>query len=431
MTTMRKFVPFAIALIILGALLCSCNRTAKETNKPPVISSFSPSFTGSSVGLDKVVQLKVNFTDPNVKGTINPADFTFKWTAQTLDPVIPGLDPSDNFLVDDDQTCYWRTPNVEGYFELIVEIKDRYEDSVIGRFTVNVSENSEPMIIDSFTLSFAGSTVGPDEVVNVKVNFSDPDIGGTPNPADFTFKWTARVIEPSNPGFDPNDNFLVDDEVTCYWRTPTLHGFYELAVLITDEFDDTAYASCKFEVTENKSPVISNIEISNSLPQVNKPITITVTADDPDGNLPLAYEWTASKGYFPREADNEVDWIGSTTGDVTITVKVSDSLGAFVEKNIFLSVQSNSDPIIDGYTVDNTQPTTGQEIHLTVTAHDPDGDELSYVFEATGGGYSVINGASATWVAPLTADNYTLTITVNDTNGGSDKVEIPVEVVAP
>lgn len=428
---MRKLVLFAIVLILSGVVLCGCNRTAKETNKPPVISSYNPSFTGSSVGLDKVVQVKVNFTDPNVKGTFDPADFTFKWTAKAIDPVNPGFDPSDNFLIDNEQTCYWRTPNVEGYFELSVEILDRYQDGVIGKFTINVSENSEPMIIDSFTLSFTGSTVGPDEIVNVKVNFSDPDIGGTPNPADFTFQWTARVIEPSNPGFDPNDNFLVDDEITSYWRTPTIHGFYELAVLITDQFDETAYASCKFEVTENKSPVISNIEVSNPLPQVNKPITITVTADDPDGNLPLAYEWTASKGYFPREADNEVDWIGSTTGDVTITVKVSDSLGAYVEKNIFLKVQSNSDPVIDGYTIDNVHPTTGQAIQISVTAHDPDGDEMSYEFEATGGSYSVINGASATWIAPMTVNSYTLTITVNDDNGGSDSVDIPIEVIAP
>jgi len=411
--------------------LSGCDKTAKSTNRAPVINSFTPSFSGASASPESVIKVTVNFTDPDIPGTPLVSEYTFSWTVRSIEPANVQFDEGNNFLIDDDQTCYWRTPLTQGYYELIVEIRDRYDEPVTGGYTLLVSENTEGPIITSITPSFTGSTVGPNEVIQLTVNFTDPDISGTPNPGDYEFLWTAREIEAGTLGYDPNDNFLISDEITCYWRTPIELGFYQLLVEITDEFDDMVIGGFTFEVTENKSPIITNIDVSNPLPQKNEPVTITVTADDPDGNLPLTYDWSANKGYFMQETDNTVIWVSSNTGDATITVKVLDDLGAYVEKNIYISVQSNSNPIIDGYEIDDTRPETSQVVNISVTAHDPDGDSLNYDWSATGGSFQSINGAQAVWIAPSTSGNYKITIKALDSKGGVDEIEIPVEVIDP
>ena len=304
---------------------------------------------------------------------------------------------------------------------------------LIGGFSVSCdktakSTNKAP-IIQSFNPSFGGSTVGPNQVIYMTVVFSDPDITGTPNPSEFTFKWTVRPIEVTDNDFDPNDNFLIDDKVTCYWRTPEVLGFYEMLVEVTDRHGESIIGGFPFEVSENKSPVITNVDVSNPLPQQNEEVTITVTANDPDGNLPLKYEWSLTGGYFTQEADNLVVWVSSEIKVFTITVKVLDSLGAYVEKKITLSVQGNSPPIIDGYSIEKIRPEKGEEVDISITAHDPDGDELNYNWEATGGSFLIINAETATWVAPETTGNYSIKVKVQDGKSGLDEVTIPIEVI--
>lgn len=290
------------------------------------------------------------------------------------------------------------------------------------------STNKAP-IIQSFVTSFSGSTVGPNQIVHFTVVFTDPDISGTPNPNEFAFRWFVRAIDVADKTFDPNENFLINGKVKCFWRTPEVLGFYEMLVEVTDRHGASIIGSYPFEVSENKSPVITNVYVSNPLPQQNEGVTITVTAHDPDGNLPLVYEWSATGGFFTQESDNSVVWVSAEIKTFTITVKVSDSLGAYVEKKITLSVQGNNPPIIDGYAIEKTRPNKGEEIDVSINAHDPDGDDLIYNWEASGGSFLTINGSTAIWVAPLTAGNYSIKVKVQDGKSGSNEVTIPVEVI--
>ena len=290
-------------------------------------------------------------------------------------------------------------------------------------------ETSKAPIIQSFNSSSGGSTAAPNDVIQVTVVFTDPDISGTPNPAEFTFKWTAKAVEPANPDFDPNDNFLINDKVTCYWRTPDVLGFYQLIVEVADRYGKSVIGNYIVEISHNRSPVIASIDVSDPLPKQNQEVSITVNASDPDGNIPLTYDWSASGGYFTQETDNQVVWVGLDAKSYLITIKVTDSLGAYVQKTISINVQGNNVPIIDGYTIENSRPVTGEAVHITVSAHDPDGDELSYLWEATGGSFSIMDGDNATWIAPQTVGNYSITIKVTDINHGQDSVVIPVEVI--
>jgi hypothetical protein len=58
-------------------------------------------------------------------------------------------------------------------------------------------------------------------------------------------------------------------------------------------------------------------------------------------------------------------------------------------------------------------------IQLACTASDPDGDEMSYEWIATGGDISD-TGALATWIAPEEVGMYDITVMVDDDHGGKD-----------
>jgi hypothetical protein len=59
-------------------------------------------------------------------------------------------------------------------------------------------------------------------------------------------------------------------------------------------------------------------------------------------------------------------------------------------------------------------------VHLACTASDPDGDELSYEWIATGGEISD-TGAIAVWTAPEEVGMYDITLVVDDGHGGEDR----------
>lgn len=78
----------------------------------------------------------------------------------------------------------------------------------------------------------------------------------------------------------------------------------------------------------------------------------------------------------------------------------------------------NHNPVVNSVTVSPASVPAGGMATVTVSASDQDGDQLTYSYTVTGGGI-VGNGAVATWTAPSTSGAHTVTVTVNDGNGGS------------
>ncbi|AKJ04055.1 hypothetical protein ATI61_101849 [Archangium gephyra] len=77
----------------------------------------------------------------------------------------------------------------------------------------------------------------------------------------------------------------------------------------------------------------------------------------------------------------------------------------------------------------------GSNTGLSVTASDPDGDELTYTWTQTpadpAGTFGGETGSTRTWTAPTIATNtpFTLQVTVSDGKGGSAEATVDVEVV--
>jgi hypothetical protein len=91
---------------------------------------------------------------------------------------------------------------------------------------------------------------------------------------------------------------------------------------------------------------------------------------------------------------------------------------------------TNSAPVITSFTADTPRLAAGAQTAVTVRANDPDGDELSYAFEAPGDFQVASSGDApnaATITAPDTPDASTdVTVTVTDARGASAQATLRV-----
>ena len=89
----------------------------------------------------------------------------------------------------------------------------------------------------------------------------------------------------------------------------------------------------------------------------------------------------------------------------------------------------NQSPVISNLTASVETVAPSGFTLISCVAQDPDGDGLSYTWEANGGTISG-EGASVTWVAPATSGVfYTITVRVSDGRGGQETGEVTVDVL--
>ncbi|NLC55998.1 MAG: PKD domain-containing protein, partial [Armatimonadetes bacterium] len=73
----------------------------------------------------------------------------------------------------------------------------------------------------------------------------------------------------------------------------------------------------------------------------------------------------------------------------------------------------NEPPVIRGWTVTPDPVPPGNTAQISIEAHDPDGDALTYSWSAAAGTLSG-SGATVTWTAPNTEGTYSVTVSVKD-----------------
>jgi len=97
--------------------------------------------------------------------------------------------------------------------------------------------------------------------------------------------------------------------------------------------------------------------------------------------------------------------IAGAGGSVTVTVSVDNRM--------------NAPPTISSLTADPSSVRLGGTITFTAEAFDPDGDTLTYSWNATGGSISG-SGETVSWKAPSSVGTYTVACSVSDGYGGAD-----------
>jgi LmbE family N-acetylglucosaminyl deacetylase len=174
----------------------------------------------------------------------------------------------------------------------------------------------------------------------------------------------------------------------------------------------------------------------NTAPQITSgpistPATITVaqtsglsvTATDADGDS-LSYAWTATTGTVSGSGATAVyaPPTVSTPTIVYVTVVVSDGRGGSATGSVTITVvPPNGPPVLTaGPTASPGTIVSNQTSSLSVTANDPEGDPLTYVWTATSGS---VAGSGATGVytpavvsVPTTVE---VSVVVSDGFGGS------------
>ena len=173
----------------------------------------------------------------------------------------------------------------------------------------------------------------------------------------------------------------------------------------------------------NTVPIFQSLVYTPANPRTDEVVTLTVSVIDPDVGDVVTLLWSAPGGgtLVPPLDQASVDWTApSTAGSFAVTVTATDSTGATASLTATLGVElrlGSSEVSIDLNTwpeVSNLVPVptridVGESTSLTLSATDPDGDDLAYAWSATGclGTFS-----DATVASP----NFTLT----DAQGGTE-----------
>ena len=234
---------------------------------------------------------------------------------------------------------------------------------------------------------------------------------------------------------------------SCSWDSSTTPaGSQQLIATAYDASGNSARsAPLSFTIPVNTLPSVSRMSASSSSLDEGSSTTLSVTANDPDGD-PLTYAWTQSPtvpaGTFGTEAGASRTWtapILSRNTRFTLRVTVSDGRGGTAQGTVEVDVANvpalNRAPVLDAaITVPTTRLIAGDSADLTIGVIDPDRDPLTYSWTTVPPGLGTFSNprdSVARWRSPdIQADTaYTLQVTVSDgTASVTRSAEVPVHV---
>lgn len=181
-------------------------------------------------------------------------------------------------------------------------------------------------------------------------------------------------------------------------------------------------------VLANHRPVIASLEAEPERVLPRGTCQIACNATDPDGDG-LVYGWSATEGTITTTGRGDtVAWSApNAVGSYNVTVIVADGRGGAATDYITVTVRSDRSPTINSLTASADWALPAGSLHVTCSASDPDGDELSYEWSSSGGDVSGI-GAAVEWTGPEELGIYYITVIVSDGHGRSDTRTLPASV---
>lgn len=200
----------------------------------------------------------------------------------------------------------------------------------------------------------------------------------------------------------------------------------------------------------NNPPIISSLTADQQVVQPLGKVNLNCQASDPESDN-LSYQWTCSGGFVEGSADTATWTAPGNPGSYKVTVIVIDGKGGSASRDTLITIpeKPNSPPVISAIkftrpgrmpitvktnpTEEDTKKTpelvirkyeTGDVVCL---ATDPDKDQLTYIWKATGGKI-IGNGPNIQWLAAGDPGTYTITCEVADGNGGTATFTITISV---
>ena len=172
----------------------------------------------------------------------------------------------------------------------------------------------------------------------------------------------------------------------------------------------------------NQAPVISQLNAAKKLVAPLEKVALRCVAVDRDRDS-LKYEWSAEGGKFEGSGPAVAWKAPEKPGVYTITVTVNDGKGGRTESQMSLQVLSktgDNPPLIEDLSARPKVVFKGESTTLVCDAMDPDGDALTYHWEAKAGRL-VGEGGRVVWFAPLEEASFAITCTVTDGKGNRSR----------
>lgn len=177
-------------------------------------------------------------------------------------------------------------------------------------------------------------------------------------------------------------------------------------------------------VTEVASPEIDAIS-GPTTANMGASYSLVVSAHASDGQA-LSFLWTASGGTLLNPTSAQTEWTPpNTPGTYTVSATVSGEGGAS-SRSLQVTVP-NPPPRIDTCSAPPPTAMLGTRYSLSVSAHDPDGQPLSYFWEVDGHNWAT---SAQTWWTPSVPGSHTITVTVADASESTSQT-FQVSVVDP
>ncbi|MBA2115003.1 putative Ig domain-containing protein [Bremerella alba] len=367
-----------------------------NTNAPPTITSIptGPAFIGQPYSYD------ITYDDPNQSDVVT----------LSLDQI-----SQDRGMVLVGDQLQW-TPTSLGDFEV----------------AVTATDNSGAYYTQTFTLSVVAQTVAS----------QPPEFTSTPTgPAWVGSSWSYELTasDPDGDSFTfslgngPTGMSLVGS--TLSW-TPSAVTYGE-SVEIKVEDQHGAYSTQTFQLPAVAPPVSNDPPVITSFPTgpaiTGKRFHYQVAAHDPNGDV-LNYSIDSAAEADGIEIDSEtgaLTWIPGSSGSYPITITVNDGTDTTTQSFTLPVV----DPLPNNEYPEITSTPTGPAVENSlyeyqVIATDADGDALAYTLVSPPSGMTIDNETGLLTWTPTTSGDYTVTITVDDGNGGVTEQEFILPVVA-
>jgi cytochrome c len=366
-----------------------------------------------NVEADKTVTVKIDKTAPTSTATPDGGTFTGP-TQVTLAGADAGsgVDKVEYRLDGGEWTAYTGPVQVSGNGQHTLEHRATDTAGNVGA-------------VGTGTYTIDGGSPGAPTVQA----FADPTAGAAPLRVRFSATGTDPDGGPLDYEWQLENGTALGSQFSYTFTEP---GTYAATVTVTDDEGDTASDVVEVTVTDpgddNEAPTVVASVDEPSGPAPHR-VRFRATGSDDRPARELEYSWDFGDGLGGSFARNPAHTY-TTKGTYTATVTVTDAGGKTGTSEVVITVTDppgNRPPTVKA----GAAPNSGNaplSVLLTATGTDPDGDDLTYVWEYGDGGTG--EGKKVTHVY-TTGGTFDAVVTVTDEGGLTATATVPITVGNP